>query len=98
MHAVERYDGVVEKLKESADELERSKEGARHIAEQFEDVKNRRRRLFQVSHCIDHQPESDIRLSLSFSLSACMHASLCVCVCTCLILSVYHAGMLRPRF
>jgi uncharacterized coiled-coil DUF342 family protein len=48
MHAAERYDGVVDKLRECNDQLDATKETARELAARFEEVKKHRQTLFQV--------------------------------------------------
>jgi chromosome segregation ATPase len=48
MHAAERYDGVVDKLRECNEQLEGTKEAVRELALRFEEVKKRRQQLFQV--------------------------------------------------
>lgn len=48
MHAAERYEGVVDKLRECSEHLEGTKEAARDLAVRFEEVKKHRQQLFQV--------------------------------------------------
>lgn len=48
MHAAERYDGVLDKLRECSDQLEGTKEIARHLMVRFEEVKKQRQKKFQV--------------------------------------------------
>jgi hypothetical protein len=49
MHAAERYEGVVDKLRECNEQLEGTKETVRELALRFEEVKKHRQDLFQVS-------------------------------------------------
>lgn len=53
MHAAERYEGVVDKLRECNEQLEGTKETVRDLALRFEEVKKRRQQLFQVSYYRD---------------------------------------------
>jgi chromosome segregation ATPase len=46
---MERYETVVEKLRECEQELEAAKEAAAEVVASFDDVKNRRLSLFQVT-------------------------------------------------
>jgi len=48
MHAAERYEGVVDKLRECNEHLEGTKDTARELAVRFEEVKKQRQTLFQV--------------------------------------------------
>lgn len=48
MHAAERYEGMVDKLRECSEHLEGTKEAARDLAVRFEEVKKHRQQLFQV--------------------------------------------------
>jgi hypothetical protein len=48
MHAAERYEGVVDKLRECNEQLEGTKEAVRDLALRFEEVRKRRQQLFQV--------------------------------------------------
>jgi hypothetical protein len=50
MHAAERYEGVVDKLRECNEQLEGTKEAVRDLALRFEEVRKRRQQLFQVSN------------------------------------------------
>ena len=50
MHAAERYEGVVDKLRECNEQLEDTKEAVRELAQRFEEVKKRRLQLFQVAY------------------------------------------------
>eukprot|EP01038_Epipyxis_sp_PR26KG_P004825 gene4825-6760_t len=52
MHALERYEGVTEKLRECSDELEQAKDVSKNITLRFEEVKKNRESLFQ--DCYNH--------------------------------------------
>ena len=59
MHAVEKYEGVLEKLRESSTELDNMKDAAREVTVAFDAIKKRRQQLFQVSsllfiQCVIH--------------------------------------------
>ena len=56
MHASERYEGVVDKLKECNNDLEKAKDTSKTVSTRFEDVKRLRQRRFQ--ECFDHVSES----------------------------------------
>lgn len=56
MHAAERYDGVVDKLRDCEKELETSREAATALNERFGEVKRERQQLFQ--ECYQHVSES----------------------------------------
>lgn len=56
MHASERYDGVVEKLRECEKELETTREAAGVIGGRFDEVKQERQQLFR--ECFQHVSES----------------------------------------
>jgi structural maintenance of chromosome 1 len=56
MHASERYDGVVEKLRECEKELETTREAAGVIGGRFDEVKQERQQLFK--ECFQHVSES----------------------------------------
>jgi structural maintenance of chromosome 1 len=56
MHAAERYEGVVDRLRECSDELEGTKETARSLSVRFEEVKARRLSLF--AECFGHVSEA----------------------------------------
>ncbi|KAJ1421694.1 RecF/RecN/SMC, partial [Ochromonadaceae sp. CCMP2298] len=56
MHAAERYEGVVDRLRECSDELEGTKETARSLSVRFEEVRQRRLSLF--SECFGHVSEA----------------------------------------
>lgn len=56
MHASERFDGVVEKLRECEKELETTREAAGVIGGRFEEVKQERQQLFR--ECFQHVSES----------------------------------------
>lgn len=56
MHATERYDGVVQRLQETSDDLEEVKREAREISEEFEIVKKKRQELFDT--CYQHVSEA----------------------------------------
>ena len=47
MHAVEKYEGVLEKLRESSAELEGMKDTARDVSVAFDEIKKHRQQLFQ---------------------------------------------------
>jgi len=47
MHAAERYEGVVDKLRECNEQLEGTKETVRDLALRFEEIKKHRQQLFQ---------------------------------------------------
>jgi hypothetical protein len=49
MHAAERFEGVLEKVKECSDGLDKCKDDVHAISLKFEEVKQRRQQLFQVS-------------------------------------------------
>lgn len=48
MHAAERYEGVIDKLRECNEQLEGTKETVRDLSLRFEEVKKHRQQLFQV--------------------------------------------------
>lgn len=50
MHAAERYEGVVDKLRECNDHLEDTRDTARELGVRFEEVKKQRQTLFQVGN------------------------------------------------
>jgi len=52
MHALERYEGVTEKLKECELELNEQQEKANDVNQRFEDVKKQRQKLFE--DCFKH--------------------------------------------
>lgn len=52
MHAAERFDDILEKVRECTDGLEKCKDTVKDIVTKFEDIKNERLSLFQV-HFID---------------------------------------------
>jgi len=56
MHAVERYKGVVEKLKECEQELDKVREDAKDVLQRFDEVKKERQKRFQ--DCFDHVSET----------------------------------------
>ena len=56
MHASERFDVLVEKLKECNDELENAREVARTATLRYEEVKRMRQQLFQ--ECYKHVSDS----------------------------------------
>ena len=56
MHAAERFDGVVDKLRECEKELDAAKEAAAEVTARFEEVKSERQRLFQ--DCYQHVSEA----------------------------------------
>lgn len=56
MHASERYDVLLEKLRDCNQELESAKEVARSASTRFEEVKRLRQQLFQ--NCYRHVSES----------------------------------------
>ena len=49
MHAAERYDGVLDKLRGCNSDLEGSKEVVRDLVLRFEEVRRHRQELFRVS-------------------------------------------------
>ena len=56
MHAAERYEGVMEKLRECEKDLEVSRDTAGAIGDRFDEVKKERQLLFQ--ECYEHVSES----------------------------------------
>ena len=56
MHAVDKYDGVMEKLKDCTIDLDHMRDEAKDISERFERVKETRQHLFQ--ECFNHISES----------------------------------------
>ena len=56
MHAFERYEGVVDKLKQCNHDLEKAKDSSKTVSNRFEEVKRLRQRKFQ--ECFDHISES----------------------------------------
>ena len=56
MHAVERYEGVMQKLQETTDDLEKLKKTAKDISSQYENIKAERMNLFQS--CFQHVSEA----------------------------------------
>ncbi len=48
MHAAERFDGILEKVKECSDGLERCKDNVKDIISRYEEIKHERLSLFQV--------------------------------------------------
>ena len=56
MHATERYEGVLQKLQETTDDLELVKRDSRQVTEEFEEIKTRRKDLFHT--CYQHISES----------------------------------------
>ena len=56
MHAAERYDGVMDKLRECEKDLELSRDTAGAIGDRFDEVKRERQQLFQ--ECYEHVSES----------------------------------------
>jgi structural maintenance of chromosome 1 len=56
MHAADRYEGVIEKLKDCSDNLETIQQNAKSISQRFEDVRNLRHNLFM--ECFTHGKES----------------------------------------
>lgn len=52
MHAVERYDGMTEKLKACEGELQEQQDRTKDISQRFDEVKRTRQRLFQ--ECFSH--------------------------------------------
>mmetsp|Transcript_3027 Transcript_3027/g.4618 ORF Transcript_3027/g.4618 Transcript_3027/m.4618 type:complete len:1350 (+) Transcript_3027:171-4220(+) len=56
MHAMERYDGVVEKLKDCNADLDHVRDEAKEITARFDEVRETRQRLFQA--CFDHVSEA----------------------------------------
>jgi structural maintenance of chromosome 1 len=56
MHASERYDVLVEKVRECNQELDAAKEVARSASTRFEEVKRLRQQLFQ--NCYRHVSET----------------------------------------
>ena len=56
MHAAERYEGVMDKLRECEKDLESSRDTAGAIGDRFDEVKRERQQLFQ--ECYEHVSES----------------------------------------
>jgi structural maintenance of chromosome 1 len=56
MHAVERYEGVIDKLKDCTNDLDTAKEAAREVSSRFEDIKKLRQSRFQ--DCFQHVSEA----------------------------------------
>ena len=56
MHAAERYEGVVEKLRECDKELDEAKSAANTVSKKFEDVRKERQQLF--GECYQHVSET----------------------------------------
>lgn len=56
MHAVERYEGVIDKLKDCTNDLDTAKEAAREVSSKFEDIKKLRQSKFQ--DCFQHVSEA----------------------------------------
>ena len=52
MHAAERYEGVVEKLRDCEKDLEAAKDAANEVTKRFDDVRRERQQLFQ--ECYKH--------------------------------------------
>lgn len=56
MHAAEKYDGVIDKLKECNADLEKAKDVAKSAATRFDELKTLRQKLF--NECFQHVSES----------------------------------------
>jgi structural maintenance of chromosome 1 len=56
MHASERYDGILEKLRESNEQLEVIKETARELCSRFDELRKQRQELFY--ECYNHVSEA----------------------------------------
>lgn len=56
MHAVERYEGVMQRLQDTESDLEKLKKIARDVSTQYENIKNERMNLFQS--CFQHVSEA----------------------------------------
>jgi len=48
LHAAERFEGVLEKVKECSDGLDKCKDDVHAITMKFEEIKQQRLQLFQV--------------------------------------------------
>ena len=56
MHAFDRYDGVVDKLRECNDDLDHAKEASKLMSDRFEDLKKTRQQQFR--ECFQHVSEA----------------------------------------
>ena len=59
MHAAERYEGVVEKLRDCEKDLEGTKEAASGLTTRFEELRKERQALFQV--CVGWEGKSSLK-------------------------------------
>lgn len=52
MHAAERFEGILEKVRECSDGLDKCKDQVKDIATRYDEVKNQRLSLFQVTFSV----------------------------------------------